>query len=79
MGVELPSKLFRHDDGQAVMIPHGLELPGEQVIVRQEGNGLVIETAQPRRKSLSELLASWEPLDERLGPIDDTPPRPVNL
>lgn len=79
MGVELPGKLFRHDDGQAVTIPHGLELPGEHVFVRQEGNRLVIEPAQPRRRTLSELLASWDPLDERLAPIDDTPPRPVEL
>lgn len=79
MGAEFPTKLFRHANGQAVAIPHGLELPGEDAIVRQEGPRLVIEPIPTKRRTLSELLASWEPLDEEIGPIEDLPPRPVNL
>ena len=79
MGIELPGKLFRHDDGQAVTIPHGFELPGEQVTFRQEGEKLVIAPRPTRRRTLSELLASWEPLSERLDPVEDMPPRPIDL
>lgn len=86
MGIELPAKLFRHAEGQAVVIPHGLELPGEDVIVRQDGARLVIEpvpaplkAANPANQALLDLLASWDPIDEQIGPIEDTPPSPVNL
>lgn len=86
MGLELPAKLFRHLEGQAVAIPPGLELPGEDVVVRQDGHRLVIEptptspkAANPANQALLDLLASWEPMDEEIGPIEDTPPRPVNL
>ena len=78
-------KLFRHENGQAVSIPLGFELPGKEVAFRREGPRLIIEplktvlSLSPEPKSLKELLATWGPLDEEIGPVEDLPPDPVNL
>ena len=51
------------------------EFPGEDAIMRQEGDRLIIEPAAP--PSLLGLLATWGPLDEDFPPIADPPPEPV--
>jgi antitoxin VapB len=78
MTVERHVKLCRNGRNQAVRIPREFELPGEDAIMRKEGNMLVIESTQ-RKKSLIELLDSWEPIDEEIGEILDYPPEPVDL
>jgi antitoxin VapB len=70
-------KLFKNGRNQAVRIPREFELPGEDAIMRKEGETLIIEPAPP--KSLLALLATLEPLDEELPPIMDLPPRPIDL
>ena len=50
-------RLFRNGRNQAVRIPREFELPGEDAILRKEGDRLVIEPAPPR--SLLALLATW--------------------
>lgn len=77
MASERHVRLFRNGRNQAVRIPREFELPGEQAIMRKEGDRLVIEPA--RRTSLLELLDSWEPIDEPVPEIDDPPPEPVEL
>ncbi|MGH6680438.1 MAG: antitoxin [Bradyrhizobium sp.] len=70
-------KLFKNGRNQAVRIPREFELPGEDAIMRKEGERLIIEPAQP--KSLLAVLATLAPLDEAFPPIDDSPPDPVAL
>jgi antitoxin VapB len=70
-------RLFRNGRNQAIRIPREFELPGEEAIIRKEGPRLVIEPA--RRKSLTELLDSWEPIEEDFGVIDDPPPEDVEF
>lgn len=65
-------RLFRNGSNQAVRIPRDLELPGNQAILRKEGNRLIVEPMP--RPSLLELLATWEPLDEEFPEIDDRGP-----
>ncbi|MDR3537568.1 MAG: AbrB/MazE/SpoVT family DNA-binding domain-containing protein [Acetobacteraceae bacterium] len=55
-------KLFRNGPNQAVRIPRAFELPGEDAIMRKEGNRLIIEPVPA--KSLLGLLATMTPLDE---------------
>lgn len=62
-------KLFTNGRNQAVRIPREFELPGEDAIIRKEGNRLIIEPAAPQ--SLLALLATLEPIDEDFSPIDD--------
>jgi antitoxin VapB len=71
MAVERRVKLFRNGRNQAVRIPREFELPGEDAIIRKEGDRLVLEPM--RRRSFIELLDSWEPIDEEFPPIEELP------
>jgi antitoxin VapB len=70
-------KLFKNGRNQAVRIPREFELPGEDAIMRKEGERLIIEPAPP--KSLLALLATLAPLEEDFPPIPDLAPDPVEL
>jgi antitoxin VapB len=70
-------KLFKNGRNQAVRIPREFELPGEEAVMRKEGERLIIEPA--RKKSLLALLATLEPIEEEFPPIEDRPPEPVDL
>jgi len=65
-------RLFRNGRNQALRIPREFELPGDEAILRQDGNRLVIEPVK-RKRNLLEILATLEPLDETLPEIDDPP------
>jgi len=70
-------KLFKNGRNQAVRIPREFELPGEDAIMRKEGERLIIEPAPP--VSLLALLSTLKPLDENFPPIPDSAPDPVDL
>ena len=70
-------KLFRNGRNQAVRIPREFELPGEDAIMRKVGNQLIIE-APKKKMTLSELLDTFEPIEEDFPEIDDPPPEPVD-
>lgn len=70
-------KLFKNGRNQAVRIPRELELPGEEAIIRKEGDRIILEPVAPQ--SLLEWLATLEPLDESFPEIDDPLPEPVEL
>lgn len=70
-------KLFKNGRNQAVRIPKEFELPGEDAIMRKEGDRLIIEPSPP--KSLLALLATLAPLDEDFPPIADAAPEPVRF
>ena len=70
-------KLFTNGRNQAVRIPREFELPGEDAIMRKEGDRLIIELAPPR--SLLALLATLEPIEEDFPAISDLPVDDVDL
>ncbi len=70
-------KLFKNGRNQAVRIPREFELPGEDAIMRKEGERLIIEPAPP--KSLLAVLATLAPLDEEFPPIAELALDPVEL
>jgi antitoxin VapB len=70
-------RLFRNGRNQAVRIPREYELPGEEAVIRREGDRLILEPAEPT--SLLALLATLEPLDEEFPDVEDPPPDPVDL
>ena len=70
-------ELFKIGRNQAVRIPRGFELPGEEAVMRKEGERLIIEPV--RRRGLAALLDSWEPLDEEFPEIEDAPPAPKDV
>jgi antitoxin VapB len=77
VSLERHVKLFKNGRNQAVRIPREFELPGEDAIMRKEGDRLIIEPTPP--KSLLALLATLAPLDEDFPPIEDLAPDPVEL
>jgi antitoxin VapB len=70
-------KLFKSGSKQAVRIPLGFELPGNDAIVRKQGKKLIIGPAPPQ--SLLQLLATLKPIDENLPPVGDPSPCPVKI
>lgn len=70
-------RLFRNGRNQAVRIPRELELPGQEAVMRKEGQRLVIEPAPPT--SLLAVLAALRPLDEELPQVEELPLDAVDL
>ena len=70
-------KLFKNGRNQAVRIPREFELPGNDAIMRKEGDKLIIEAVPP--KSLLALLASLTDLDEDFPRISDAIPDKVEI
>jgi len=62
---------------QAVRIPRKLELPGEDAVMRKEGQRLIIEPAPPR--SLLSLLSTLDPIEEDFADVSELPIDPVDL
>ena len=77
MSVERHVKLFRNGRNQAVRIPREFELPGEDAIIREEGDRLIIEVSPPR--SLLAVLASLSSLSEDFPSIADPIADPLDL
>jgi antitoxin VapB len=69
--------VFKNGRNRAVRIPREFEFPGDDAIMRKEGNKLIIEPVPPR--SLLALLATLKPLPESFPPIADEPPDAVVL
>ena len=70
-----PARLFRNGRNQAVRIPREFELAADEVIIYREEDRLVIEPVA-RERSLSEVLATLEQIEEGFPPVDDQPVRP---
>jgi antitoxin VapB len=77
MPIERYVKLFKNGRNQAVRIPREFELPGEDAVMRKEGQRLIIEPAPPR--SLLAVLETLPTLDEEFPPTADRPAEPVDL
>ena len=75
--VERHVKLFKNGRNQAVRIPREFELPGEDAIIRKDGERLIIEPIPP--KSLLAILATLPTFDEEFSPIQDSPAEPVDV
>ena len=69
--------LFRNGRNQAVRIPVEFELPGDEAVMRKEGDKLIIEAK--RKKTLLEVLDEMEPLTKEEWPdIDDSDLPPLD-
>ena len=77
MSAERRVKLFQNGRNQAVRIPREFELPGEEAIMRKEGDKLVIEPSKPA--SLLAYLKTLAPIEEKFAPVEDLPAEPFDL
>jgi antitoxin VapB len=81
MGVERQIRLERDGDGQTIHIPGDFALPGENALIRKEGDEVIIRPAEKKMSDLLEWLKKQEPIDEEFPDIDEglLPARDVNL
>ncbi|GFO61165.1 twitching motility protein PilT [Geomonas silvestris] len=63
--VERHVRLFKNGKNQALRIPREFELPGDEAVIRKEGDRLIIEPA--KTKSLLALISTWQPTEEGLA------------
>ena len=70
-------RLFRNGRNQAVRIPVEFELPGDEAIIRRDGDRLVIEPL--RKRGLVALLKSMKPSNEDFPGIEDLAPSPERV
>jgi antitoxin VapB len=70
-------KVFKNGRNKAVRIPREFEFPGEDAVMRKEGDRLVIEPVP--MNSLLNLLEKLTPLPEDFPAIADATPDPVEL
>ena len=70
---ERHASLFRNGRNQAVRIPREFEMEGSEVLIRKEGERLILTPL--RKNRLLDLLASWEPLDDEFPEPEDSPPQ----
>lgn len=70
-------RLFKNGRNQAVRIPRAFELPGEDAVMRKDGDRLILEPAPP--KSLLAVLATLKKLDEDFPAIPDASPERIDL
>lgn len=69
MGEERHVRLFKNGRNQAVRIPVEFELPGDEAIMRKEGDRLIIEPA--KKSDLLGWLKTIEPWDEAFPDVDE--------
>ena len=73
-------RIFRNGRSQAIRIPREFALPGNEATISRDRKGrLIVEAAQ--KPTLTELLDSWEPLDDKdaMPEIKDYLPEPFDL
>lgn len=70
-------RLFTNGRNQAVRIPREFELPGDEAILRKEGDRLILEPAP--RPSLLALLKTLPVLEEEFPEIEDSEPSTVTI
>ena len=69
MNLERHARLFRNGRNQAIRIPREFEFVGDEVLIRKEGNTLVIVPVQ--KSSLLAMLAGMDPLDVDFPDVDE--------
>lgn len=71
--IERHASLFRNGRNQAVRIPREFEMEGTEVLMRKEGDCLILTPI--RKNRLVDLLASWTQLENALPEAEDLPPQ----
>jgi antitoxin VapB len=70
-------RVFRNGRNQAVRIPREFEFPGNEAMMRKDGDRLILEPVPP--KSLLAVLATLSPVKQEFPPVADLPAEPVEL
>lgn len=75
------AKLFKNGGSRAVRIPRAFDLPGDDVVLTQHGDGVLVRPVKADVQGLLAWRRSMGPLpeDERMPQIEDYPPGLVDL
>ena len=79
---ERKAKIFMNGRSRAVRIPSDFDLAGDEVLLRQEVNGIITIQPTMQKRSPGELVAyllQAEPLGKEFPDIEDLPLCPVDL
>ncbi len=68
MSAERRVRLFKNGRNQTLRIPRDLVLPGDEAIIRREGNRLIVEPVA--RPSLMTVLAALKPIKEAFPSVE---------
>ncbi|CDZ26117.1 Hypothetical protein NGAL_HAMBI490_09520 [Neorhizobium galegae bv. officinalis] len=82
MPKERKAKIFMNGRSRAVRIPSDFDLSGDEVVIRQETDGIItIHPARQKRSpgELIEWLRQAAPLGQEFPEIEDLPLRSVDL
>ncbi|MBP1847005.1 antitoxin VapB [Rhizobium petrolearium] len=82
MPKERRAKIFKNGRSRAVRIPSDFDLSGDEVVIRQEKDGVItIHPAKPKRSpgELIEWLREMAPVGKEFPEIEDLPLRPIDL
>ncbi|THV25706.1 antitoxin [Peteryoungia ipomoeae] len=80
MELERHVRVFKNGRNRAVRIPVEFDFPGDEVIMRKEGDKITLEPVRTRKESLIEWLRSQPPVEEEFDfDLQEAPARDVNL
>ncbi len=65
-------RLFHNGRNQTLNIPHAFEMPSNDVVIRKDGDRLIIEPF--KKGALLQLLATLEDIDEDFPNVDEVEP-----
>lgn len=64
-------KVFRNGRNRAVRIPREFDFPGDDVLMRKEGDTITLKPVQ--KMPLIDLLATLKPIEDDFGEIPELP------
>ena len=80
MGIERQVRVFKNGRNRAVRIPVEFEFPGDEVIMRKEGDKITMEPVHAKKESLIEWLRKQETIEEDFDfDVSEPPARDVVL
>jgi len=80
MELERHVRIFKNGRNRAVRIPVEFDFPGDEVIMRREGDKITLEPVKKKQESLIEWLRRQEPIDEDFDfDLREPPARDVDL
>lgn len=66
------AKLFTHGGSQAVRLPKAFRFEGDEVLIRKDGDKVILE---PKQRDFSRLWRVLDALEDPADPFPDPPPQ----
>lgn len=80
MELERHVRIFKNGRNRAVRIPVEFDFPGDEVIMRKEGDKITLEPVKKKQETLIEWLRRQGPMDEDFDfDLREAPARDVDL